>query len=675
MLSGNSGANSDGIEIGNVGADNNKIYGNYIGTNHDGTAAIANARHGVVIYDGVQGTEVGGTGTGQGNIISGNTSRGVLIDGNGVATTTGNVIQGNLIGLNAAGNAKLSNGSSGIEIFADAAGNTIGGTTAAARNVISGNVDGIYIQGAPGTIIQGNYIGTDVTGLVDLGNSDRGIQLESGADNTIIGGVSAAARNVISGNDADGIIISDGASPGTGTTGTVIQGNYIGLGSDGTTDLGNGANGVRVTTESNHTIGGTAAGAGNTIAFNDVDGVNIQDSTAKGNSILGNVIHSNGGQGIDLGNDDVTSNDAAVNLDADSGANDLQNFPLLWTAEVSGSDIHLVGSIDSEASTQYRIEFFNNPLGTEDGTGHGEAREFLGFTVVTTDGSGNASIDTILSGVTIATADRITSTATKIVDAGQIGLDDGLAYGSTSEFSLNLPASPANSDPVLSLPGGPLTYTENDPATPIEPGALVSDVDGLDFDGGQLTVDVPVNGSGSDRIEILHEGMAANQVGVVGSNVYYSGVQIGTFTGSGAPMRVTFNAASDATSVQAVVQSVTFRNLSDTPSTADRTVRFVVTDGDGGTSATLTETIFVNATNDAPVVSALDGEALNYAEGDGAVVIEQGGDALVFDADSADFAGGMFTVEIDGGGVASEDVLSVRNQGTGADKSVSRAVT
>ncbi len=106
----------DGIEIDNAGADNNKIYGNYIGTNYDGTFAIANERYGVVIYNGVQGTRIGGTGTGQGNIISGNSSYGVFIDGNGVATTSGNYVQGNYIGLNAAGDAAIGNGAGGIRI-------------------------------------------------------------------------------------------------------------------------------------------------------------------------------------------------------------------------------------------------------------------------------------------------------------------------------------------------------------------------------------------------------------------------------------------------------------------------------------------------------------------------------------------------------------------------------
>ena len=79
-----------------------------------------------------------------------------------------------------------------------------------------------------------------------------------------------------------------------------LNGNMIGVGIDGTTPRGNGTNGVRVTTEDDHRIGGTAAGAGNVIAHNTGRGVAIQDTTANDNAILANSIHSNGQIGIDL---------------------------------------------------------------------------------------------------------------------------------------------------------------------------------------------------------------------------------------------------------------------------------------------------------------------------------------------------------------------------------------
>ncbi|BBB28359.1 DUF4347 domain-containing protein [Neptunomonas japonica] len=417
------GGNQNGIV--SYGSDNNTISGNYIGIGSDGLTDIGNSIDGIRLESGSTNNVIGGTTTNERNIISGNNDNGIFITGTG---TTNNTVQGNFIGTDITGTISVGNTAAGIEISSNADANTIGGTTVAARNIISGNSDGIYIQNADGTIIKGNYIGTDVTGLLDLGNSDRGIQIESGADNTIIGGTTSAARNVISGNNSDGIIISDGASPGTGTTGTVIQGNYIGVGSDSTTAISNGTNGIRITTESNHTIGGTEAGAGNIIAFNAGDGILLSDNAATDNTILGNSIHSNTQQGIDLGNDGVTANDL-VDGDGDTGANSLQNFPVLFAASVSGVNTTITGQINSNPNTTYRIEFFSSPVGTEDPSGHGEGETYLGYISVTTDINGDASINAVF-GVSIAANDRVSSTATVDLGSGN--------YGATSEFSMNV---------------------------------------------------------------------------------------------------------------------------------------------------------------------------------------------------------------------------------------------
>ena len=576
-----------------------------------------------MFYNGVQGTQIGGIGTGEGNIISGNTSSGVIIDGNGLSSTTNNIIQANIIGLNAAGTATLGNGDSGIRIFNALGANMIGGTTAAARNVISGNDDGIYVQQADGITIQGNYIGTDVTGLIDLGNNDRGIQLESGANNTIIGGTTASARNVISGNNNDGIIISDGGNPGIGTTGTVIQGNYIGVGSDGTTAVGNGTHGVRVTTESGNLIGGTAVGAGNVIAHNGGDGVHLQNSTADDNPILGNSIYANNGEGIDLGGNGVTANDSN---DGDSGANGLQNFPVLSQADLSGANLTLSGTLDTDGpNTQYRIEFFGNTSGTQDAT-HGEGRFYLGSTTVTSNGSGDAAFSgVVLSGVTLAAGDFVTATATKIDDPGQVGVDDQLAYGPTSEFAANVSIQPGNSDPIVTFGGGNVVYVENDPAIFIDAIATVTDPDLSDFDGGVLTISITSNASGDDRIRINNEGMGAGQIGMTtGPNeVYYGGALIGSWSGNGVPLSITFNATADATAVEAVLQNIMFENVSDQPSTLTRTVQFQLTDGDGGTSTAITKDIDITATNDAPTFATANSTP-TFNENGGAVSLFSG---------------------------------------------------
>ena len=205
-------------------------------------------------------------------------------------------------------------------------------------------------------------------------------------------------------------------------------------------------------------IGGTDAGEGNTIAFNLNDGISLSSGAGTGNSILGNTIHSNGGVtvgnlAIDLNEDGVTTNDESATPpvpqhDADAGPNDLQNFPVLFTAQVSGTDLTLTGELKSAPSTQYRIEVYNNPLGTEDPSGYGEARVYLGAFTVTTDANGLATINNTLNGVTVADGDRISATATVIDNPAQVGVDDAAAYGSTSEMSQNLPATAGTATPT-----------------------------------------------------------------------------------------------------------------------------------------------------------------------------------------------------------------------------------
>jgi hypothetical protein len=175
----------------------------------------------------------------------------------------------------------------------------LGGSAAGDGNIISGNADdGIYFAtaGATGNLVQGNYIGLDVSGTLARGNAQDGIDLDNGAVGNTIGGTAAGTGNVISAN-THGILISD---PLTNTA-NYIEGNYIGTDAAGTGARGNTQEGVLIVDALNQVIGGTAPGAGNTIAFNGADGIAITALSAAGNSILGNAIHSNGGLGIDLG--------------------------------------------------------------------------------------------------------------------------------------------------------------------------------------------------------------------------------------------------------------------------------------------------------------------------------------------------------------------------------------
>jgi hypothetical protein len=305
---------------------------------------------------------------------------------------TGNIIQGNYIGLNAAGTAGLGNGlatgdSAGIGV-SDASANTIGGTAAGAGNVISGNNGaGIYmiVATASSNVVQGNFIGTDRSGTVAVGNYWEGIYLQQAATNQI-GGSAGGAGNLISGNNAQGIFL-------TNASWNVIQGNSIGTKVDGTNNLANQLHNVELQLNANHNfIGGAAAGAGNRLAFASANynqsycGVRVRTGAAN-NLISGNAIFSNGALGIDLSPTDAHSNNAGVNpvLDCESGAaanaaNAGQNFPIISNV-YSGAITRVRGTMDAKAGNTYTLQFFASP--TADPTGYGEGQVFLGQTNLT----------------------------------------------------------------------------------------------------------------------------------------------------------------------------------------------------------------------------------------------------------------------------------------------------
>lgn len=375
----------DGIQLDTAGG--NLIEGNFISSNgYTGVSIL-----------GAPGNTIGGTTPGARNVISGNDAEGVYIEGTSAA---GNLVQGNFIGTDVAGTAAVSNASFGVGIQ-DAINNIIGGTTAGAGNVISGNArDGIGIGGifSAGNQVLGNLIGTDATGSTALPNALNGVFLHSGSSTTVQG-------NIISGNARVGIGLAGG------TVDNQLLGNFIGTQIDGTSPLGNASHGVFITDLArNNTVGGTASGAGNTIAFNGGNGVNLGPDMESligpgtGNAILSNSIFSNSGLGIDLGTDAATPNDPG---DGDTGANDLQNFPVL-TAAASGS-VAIGGTLNSTPDTEFRLEFFSNS--ECDASGYGEGETFLGSTMVTTDGRGDVSFAVTFAD-TVAVGQFITATAT-----------------------------------------------------------------------------------------------------------------------------------------------------------------------------------------------------------------------------------------------------------------------
>ena len=348
------------------------IQGNLIGTTADGTQPLANG--GIGIFLGQVSNKlvtIGGTTPAARNVIAAN-SIGIYIKGPEEAGSS-ELVQGNFIGTNAAGTGALPNVSHGIALNM-ATNVTIGGTATGAGNLISGNAeDGINVSGTftfGRAIIQGNLIGTDVNGVVAIPNSN-GIQLPN-SDGTIIGGTSVQARNVISGNRENGIRLTASAN-------CRIEGNYIGLNRFGTGALGNSGNGLLFEgLFVGNTVGGTASGSSNTIAFNGGAGVASASRTLLVASVVANSIRDNGGLGIDIYGDGVTKNTPGSN----------SNYPVITSVQSSDTGTTIQGTLQNgnyTAGITYTLQFFSNTK--VDPSGYGEGETYIGQTTITTDGT------------------------------------------------------------------------------------------------------------------------------------------------------------------------------------------------------------------------------------------------------------------------------------------------
>lgn len=430
-----------GIKITSPG---NVIAGNFIGTDLLGMAGRPNGGNGVLIQGGSN-SRIGGTNEADRNVVSGNTGMGILLTN---TTATGNLVQGNYVGLTASGTGALGNGSAGIVVRGGAKGNTVGGAVPGAGNVVSANgvaatwgMDGIdlFDNGTSGNLIQGNLIGTDASGIMAMGNLDAGISLMYGASSNIVGGTIPGAGNVIADAGAGGVKpgTHDGIYlEGVTTTFNVIQGNFIGTDSTGTRVLANLNSGIRLWDgPHDNLIGGIAVGAGNRIAYHAGAGVYL-DVTAGGkvqtnNAILGNLIFANRGLGIDIGSTGMTPNDDG---DPDTGANNLQNNPVLTAAyntpEPGLDNTEIQGNLNSRPNTTYRVEFFAN---TRPDTG---GRIWLGAQSVTTGANGNTNFVVRFSTGNLA-IQNVTAAATDPAN-------------NTSEFSVPQTIAPFRA-PVLTV--------------------------------------------------------------------------------------------------------------------------------------------------------------------------------------------------------------------------------
>ncbi len=303
---------SAGIQIGGTATSGDILIGNVIGTNASGQVALGNGIG--VLINGGSSTMIGGTTAGAGNVVSGNLTAGIEIDGTAVSGTQ---IVGNRIGTDPTGtSAVVQTGQSDPQVALQNAGiviigsqgNTIGGTSSEARNLISGNYVGVMLatisgQGNPNQVL-GNWIGTDASGQKALGNI-VGIYI-NGASGNQVGGTGQGSGNTISGNSSVAVEIYGSAS-----TANLIEGNIIGLAGDGRGVLrkGNGLfvqpEGIFLQDASGNVIGGTAAGAGNVISGNESAGIFILGRTgvSRGNIVESNLIGLGPGGSPGPGND------------------------------------------------------------------------------------------------------------------------------------------------------------------------------------------------------------------------------------------------------------------------------------------------------------------------------------------------------------------------------------
>jgi len=434
-----------------VDSAGNVIAGNLIGLDLGGSV-IGGQSFGVDVSG--ANNLIGGTTPGARNVISGNSSSGINLGNIFTLTATNNRVQGNFIGTDHLGVNARGNGFYGIHVGGP--GNLIGGTEPGVRNVISGHTigRGIHVNGN-NTIIQGNFIGTTATGLAPLPNLGEGIMLNSG-ENTLVGGDTPAARNVISGNLTGGVNINVSVR-------NQVLGNFIGTDATGLRPLPNTGSGVVIFSSSNQ-VGAASAATANVIAFNTGAGISVGAGT--NNVLRGNSIHANGNIGINLGIALAVNNND--NGDGDGGPNQLQNYPVLTNAVVHPASTLVEGTLNSRPGTLYTLDFYASP--EPDATPNGEGQQWLGSADVTTGANSNATFSATLP--VTATGRYVSATATD-------------PFGNTSEFSRSLVASATT--PGLSFV---VTTTADDGAGSLRQAII--DANQLPNSGNdQITFDIP----------------------------------------------------------------------------------------------------------------------------------------------------------------------------------------
>jgi trimeric autotransporter adhesin len=389
--------NDKGVVIAGSSTSSNLVEGNYIGTDTHGSSAIGNAKDGVLVVNGAYNNTVGGTLAGAGNLTSGNGAAGVDVTASG-----SNTVLGNYIGTDATGTAPLGN-QKGVGIGGGSPNNLLGGTTTGARNLISGNLNrGVVIgaSGSSGNLVEGNYIGTNATGAAQLANGLDGILVFNSATSNTIGGTATGAGNVISGNRYDGVFIIN-----PGTSRNLVQGNYIGTDANGSSAIGN-AGGVLVAgSATNNTIGGTVAGAGNTIGFNAGTGGGINDFNVAFKRGVGVQVDAGSTTGDAILSNSIFANSSTVGIALTNGGNANEPVPTVSSVTTSSTSTTISGTV---TAGNIRVEVFVNP---NPSCGDPEGKKFLGSAKVSRNPRNRYSWS--LTVAKLASDQGVTATATR----------------------------------------------------------------------------------------------------------------------------------------------------------------------------------------------------------------------------------------------------------------------
>jgi hypothetical protein len=413
-----------------------------------------------------------------------------------------------------------------------------------------GNGFGIGVFDGSNIWIYGNYIGVEPDGLTAAGNGQGGIWVGPNPTGVLIGtnndGVNDAQEaNVISGNGGNGILLQN--------SGDQVFGNLIGVGAESSTPLGNGGSGIYSQVASDNAIGGIGGALPNIIANNGGDGVTVY--LGNENNIRGNEMAANGGLGIDL---------------AGEGANEGQSAPTLSSAILNGSTTAITLTVPSTAAGPVTIDFYE-----ADSTGE-EGEIWLGSTTYTAAQAGNQVTYDLTPAVALAGNDLVVATATD-------------ADGNTSEFSANVVVDVS---PVLVIPGPGATFSPGAAPVLVTSNGYIEDTLHTSYVGGNLTVSITAGDNVLDTLGILNQGSGEDQINVVGSSLFYSGSQFGTFSGGtgGTPLVISLTDAASPSVTQALLEDIAFS----TTSTSDpsRTVTFTLDDGEGGTSGPVTATVY-----------------------------------------------------------------------------------